>query len=194
MGNKCFNEKNYIEAIDNYLNAVAIFRYYCPRRRRIETESKLNSTDGDQVNEVRSALNILLLNLTACYLAKKDFHQALRCVEESLLIDPTNAKAWYRKAKAFELTEDIRDLKAAIDCLKIALTYSQGTKDEPYFLKLLHELSDKYFTLTREEEGRKGIKHLPPFGHPLSSKLSTDGKIHFMRDCPSIQAALARSK
>jgi tetratricopeptide (TPR) repeat protein len=151
LGNKSFKEKDYEQAMDHYLNAVCIFRYFCPIKKTIIEEASLSFHLKSEIQDVRAFMNTLFLNITACYLAIKEFEKALFSIEESLRIDQANDKAWYRKAKALEGTNLVSDLPDAIECVELAIRYSKNKNDEMYFRKFQQELNEKFFNLQKAE-------------------------------------------
>jgi tetratricopeptide (TPR) repeat protein len=175
LGNKSFNEKDFERAIDYYLNTICIYRYFCPQRNQIVDESTLSYETPSQAHDARSLINVAFLNLTACYLTLKEFDKALLSIEESLKLDDQNDKAWFRKAKALEGTNELNNLPLAIDCLELAVKHSKTTKDEAYFRRLLQEMNDKYVDFKSEQRGLGNIE-----ASPKSSK--HDSKSHGLSD------------
>lgn len=169
LGNKSFNEKDFERAIDYYLNAICIYRYFCPQRNQIVDEATLIYESQAQTQEARFFVNVLFLNLTACYLTLKEFGKALLSIDESLKIDDQNDKAWFRKAKALEGTNEVNNLPVAIDCLELAVKYSKTSKDEAYFRRLLQEMNDKYVSLKSEQRGLGNLE-LSPMSSKYDSK------------------------
>ena len=152
LGNKSFNDKENIKASDFYLNGICIFRFFCPVKKAICDETTIAFDSPGQLQETRNLLNVLFLNLTACYLNLQKFDFALLSVEESLKLDSNNDKAWFRKAKALEGTGNLAVLPEAIDCLELALRNSKTAKDESYFKRLLQEMNDKFISLRKSEQ------------------------------------------
>ncbi len=164
LGNKSFNDKEYDQAIDYYLNAVCLFRYYCPVKKAIVEELSTTFESSALLQEVRLFINVVFLNITACYLAMKRFQKALLSIEESLKIDDLNDKAWFRKAKALEGTNEVNNLQNSIDCLELAIKHSKNQQDEFYFRKLLQELNDKYVNLRKAQQKSLGLPDASPEG------------------------------
>merc|ERR1711871_1291617 len=71
----------------------------------------------DDENEVKATKLSLYLNLAQCYIKLENFENVIRNCNEALQIDPANAKAFFRRAAAYETTKDwdkaLADLKAA---------------------------------------------------------------------------------
>ncbi len=143
------------------MNAICIYRYFCPQRNRIVDECTLTYETQAQAQEARSFVNVLFLNLTACYLTLKEFGKALTSINESLKIDDQNDKAWFRKAKALEGTNEVNNLPVAIDCLELAVKHSKTSKDEAYFRRLLQEMNDKFVSLKSEQRGLGNVEPSP---------------------------------
>ena len=103
QGNKFFKEKNFIEAIKSYENALTI----CHPNFFINSSPAL-------IKEMITLTNILLNNLSYCYFNINDLATSLKFAEQVLLTDPRNTKAHYRKAVAYKKLNDAERSFASI--------------------------------------------------------------------------------
>lgn len=124
---------NFDRACNKFEEALNVFRFYeatdATWQDKGIDDDKLREVDwkGTTEQEVRKVLQIKLstyLNIAACNIKKKSWNEAEAACEEALLLDPTNIKAHYRKARAValpinagvpELRQAITDLNKTLD-------------------------------------------------------------------------------
>jgi len=82
--------------------------------------------DEEEKGMIQAMKVALYNNLAACYLSLNDLANARAACDEALLLDPSQAKALYRRAKAWisDINSGIDEYKLAIEDLKKALELS----------------------------------------------------------------------
>ncbi|TMW56245.1 hypothetical protein Poli38472_008893 [Pythium oligandrum] len=107
-GNELFRDGNFQHAAMRYVKALTHASKFFD----------LSEQDVEEVNKLKLSL---YLNLAQCYLKMEQWTKAIANCRDALDIDPTNAKALYRRAMAYEkekkIEEAAKDVEAA---LKIA--------------------------------------------------------------------------
>jgi AH receptor-interacting protein len=89
-GNHLYNKQKYVEAADRYARALGLLEDLMGREQP-ETE------EWKKLDVTRIPL---LLNYTQCQLILGHYNEAIEHTTTILDKDPTNVKAWYRRAKA----------------------------------------------------------------------------------------------
>ncbi|GLE01482.1 hypothetical protein PINS_up010312 [Pythium insidiosum] len=105
LGNLFFEQGQYQRAAYHYHKALVYFEYVFP--------------DTDDENEAFDSLRLkTLLNFAACRLHTGHLDDVLSHTEQALRLDPTNAKALFRRAQAWRLRDEFaratEDLNAAL--------------------------------------------------------------------------------
>ncbi|XP_041357275.1 peptidyl-prolyl cis-trans isomerase D-like [Gigantopelta aegis] len=109
IGNNLFKEQNFSVAIKKYNKAL----------RYIDTIINFMKLSEDEKDDVKKSSKLSLhLNLAACYLRLKDYDEVLRACKDALSIDPTSAKALFRRGQAYCALSDwetaLKDLENAL--------------------------------------------------------------------------------
>jgi len=132
QGNADFGSRDWDGAYKAYARAAACVRYYRPQDKDWRTNSfsddtiDLVHTKGDSPEEERAFRELLVscyLNIAQCRLsARQDYDEALAACNEALDLDPSSAKAYFRRARsryepascgATELAMAVKDLAKA---------------------------------------------------------------------------------
>ncbi|DBA01693.1 TPA: hypothetical protein N0F65_010344 [Lagenidium giganteum] len=111
-GNELFRDGNHQHAALRYIKAL----------QHASKFFDLNEADKEEVNKLRVSL---YLNLAQCYIKMQLWSKVIANCRDAILLDPTNPKAYYRRAFAYEKENDIE--KAAQD-IKSALSYAPEDK------------------------------------------------------------------
>ncbi|XP_046837995.1 AH receptor-interacting protein isoform X6 [Vespa crabro] len=107
-GNIFFREKDYDRASEMYAKAIGILE-------QLMLAEKPNDDEWLTLNKMKVPL---LLNYAQCKLIKKEYYSVIEHCTTVLKIEPDNAKALYRRGKAYIGTWD--EEKAAKDLKKVA--------------------------------------------------------------------------
>jgi len=103
VGNQFYQEENFEAAANCYVKAVKCSNEGAP------------STDNSELLQEFNTLKIKCLNnLTTCQIKIRDYQEALKNCNQTLDIEPENAKALYKKGK---ILSSMSEYDQAIECL-----------------------------------------------------------------------------
>lgn len=110
-GNNYYKSNDYLKASEEYEKSLSIFRYIRKKINPFQKQEELEHIEdhGENSFEKEKIINLklgLYLNLSLCYLIMGRLFNALRASQEALKLDPYNAKALYRSAKAKIMNKD----------------------------------------------------------------------------------------
>eukprot|EP00049_Salpingoeca_infusionum_P018897 m.359236 g.359236 ORF g.359236 m.359236 type:complete len:784 (-) comp18484_c0_seq1:280-2631(-) len=133
-----FKGGNYVHATQRFIRALTHSTKFVD----------LSPEDQEEVNTIQAAIHA---NLALCYIKQSAWKKAKHSCEESLKLDPTNAKVYYRMALA---QESSKDYKEGIASCKKGLGLVEG---DAALTKLLKRLEIKK-TKAVEAEKKKYAK------------------------------------
>lgn len=164
-GNKLFKAESVELAAREYEQALSILRYINNKNPNWRNEGIIDEDleyinfDGEGEEEKAMATSIkvaLYNNLAACYLNLADYKNAIAACDETLLLDPTQAKAWFRRAKALtsDINAGVEEFKAALEDLKKALELSP---DDSVIQQALNKIKHDLIKAKNSAQSFKGI-------------------------------------
>eukprot|EP00484_Ammonia_sp_Unknown_P001243 CAMPEP_0197024284 /NCGR_PEP_ID=MMETSP1384-20130603/4866_1 /TAXON_ID=29189 /ORGANISM="Ammonia sp." /LENGTH=319 /DNA_ID=CAMNT_0042452645 /DNA_START=39 /DNA_END=998 /DNA_ORIENTATION=+ len=128
-GNKCFNQKDYTNALNHYSHAISIFRYFEKKDERgehlelkdyisdgytIDASSIQFWGDANNYQQAKTLLISLLSNCAAVCLALREHANVVWCCESVLKYDECNVKALYRLCQSHQQLDTTYDLECAL--------------------------------------------------------------------------------
>jgi len=109
IGNKFFKEQDFAKALKKYKKALRYIEHL---------REALGSTDEDEEVKIRTVQVPISLNTSLMHLKLKDNDNACKLAGHVIEVDPSNPKAYYRRAQAYSAMgchqEAMADLKTAI--------------------------------------------------------------------------------
>lgn len=138
---------NFDRACNKFEEALNVFRFFeatdATWQDKGIDDDKLREVDWKGTNpeeevKVRTIKLNMYLNIAACNIKKKCWSEAVSACQEALLLDPTNIKAHYRRARAVALpiNAGVPDLRKAVaDLDKTVELYKVQGGNYDYVLK-----------------------------------------------------------
>jgi len=123
IGNTLFKSQNLPKAVEKYKKALRYVEF--ARQRPDQTDEERRELDKSAVVPIHS-------NLAQCCLKLKNFSECIKHCDLTLGMDPSNSKAYFRKASALQEKKEFRE---AIEVLKQGV--SQGPDEAN--LKILNQ-------------------------------------------------------
>jgi len=130
-GTELFRQGDFEKGCFKYEEALTIFRYITSTVQNWKTEGiedqdlsyfeETGSTESEGV-EIKELKSSIYLNIAACCLKIKDWKMAKSACDETLLLDPNNVKAYYRRSRVRTIpaSAEIEDFKLALEDLERA--------------------------------------------------------------------------
>ncbi|XP_014294475.1 aryl-hydrocarbon-interacting protein-like 1 [Halyomorpha halys] len=106
-GNVFFKNGNYTEAVKKYSRAIGFLD-------QLMISEKPGDSEWKSLQEQKMAI---LLNFAQCKLVLKEYYEVIEHCTTVLNYDPGNAKALYRRAKAYTSTWNVSGAKADLEAL-----------------------------------------------------------------------------
>ena len=91
------------------------FRHAAARYQKALTHaSKFFDLSAEEETEIRAVKLSLHLNLAQCYIKMENWDQVIRNCDEALAIDGASAKAFFRRATAYEKKRDFPKAEVSV--------------------------------------------------------------------------------
>jgi len=135
IGIELLRKEKYDDANYSFCKSLCIFKYIKNKNKNwknegIKDEDLMYCEDKGsnpyEENEINKMKISALLNISLCDLNMEKFTEVRNACDEIIKLDPTNVKAYYRKAKSYLDCKSslLNDYKAALEELNKALKYS----------------------------------------------------------------------
>lgn len=114
-GNECFRVRGYVDAKEFYGKGIAVLAGEERKRARGEATAGPDGTpdSADEVGRQRGMLEALYANRAACHLALDNFRSCWLDGAAALRLNPRNAKACYRSARALLAVDRVAEAAEA---------------------------------------------------------------------------------
>ncbi|GAB1863458.1 40 kDa peptidyl-prolyl cis-trans isomerase [Camponotus japonicus] len=130
-GNFYFSKKNFVDAGRKYKKALRYYLWMCQQK---------DMPDTIYVSLV-DLKSVLLLNLAAVYLKRKEYRKVIHFCNEVLETDNTNGKALFRRGQAYS---GLNEYKLGIADLERAFEIYPNDKDITREIKRIKKLKNSY--------------------------------------------------
>lgn len=182
-GNNYYKSNDYLKASEEYEKSLSIFRYIRKKMNPFKKQEELEHIEdnGGTAFEKEKIISLklgLYLNLSLCYLIMGRLFNALRASQEALKLDPYNAKALYRSAKAKIMNKDssFHELTSSKKELEFAL--HQQPNDQ-LIKQELSKLNEELMKYSSHENMGANIQKTPlPFFNQTETKTKKETFLH----------------